>query len=215
MRIVGVEPVRCPSFSAALAAGQPVRVPAQPTLADGLAVPEVGARAFSIARHYVDEVVQVDENAIALAILRLAELEKGVVEGAGATPLAAFLAGKLASLKGRRVVLTLCGGNIDPLVLSRVIEHGLAVDGRLAKFTAVISDRPGGLAELASTIGRCGASVQQVTHERAFGGADISTVLVQCVVEVRDRTHADELYRTLEERGIRVLSKAEPVPAGA
>ena len=215
VRIVGVEPTRCPSFSAALAAGQPVRVPAQPTLADGLAVPEVGARAFSIARHYVDEVVQVDENAIALAILRLAELEKGVVEGAGATPLAAFLAGKLPSLKGRRVVLTLCGGNIDPLVLSRVIEHGLAVDGRLAKFTAVISDRPGGLAELASTIGRCGASVQQVTHERAFGGADISTVLVQCVVEVRDRTHAEELYRTLEERGIRVLSKAEPVPAGA
>ncbi len=212
VRIVGVEPVRCPSYSAALAAGRPVRVPTQPTLADGLAVPEVGERAFEIARHYVDEVVQVEENSIALAILRLAELEKGVVEGAGAAPLAAFLAGKLPGLARRRVALVLCGGNIDPLVFSRVIEHGLAVDGRLAKFTAVISDRPGGLAELAGTIGRSGASVQQVMHERTFGGPDISTVLVQCVVEVRDRAHAEDLYRALEERGIRVLSRSEPAP---
>lgn len=212
-RVVGVEPVRCPSYSAALAAGRPVRVPMQPTLADGLAVPEVGARAFEIARHHVDEVVQVEENAIALAILRLAELEKGVVEGAGATPLAAFLARKLDGLRGRKVALVLCGGNIDPLVLSRVIEHGLAVDGRLAKFTAVISDRPGGLAELAGTIARSGASVQQVMHERTFGGPDISTVLVQCVVEVRDRAHAEELFKALGERGIRVVSRAEPVEA--
>lgn len=210
VRVVGVEPVRCSSYSAALAAGRPVRVPAQPTLADGLAVPEVGARAFEIARHYVDEVVQVEENAIALAILRLAELEKGVVEGAGAAPLAAFLAGKLSGLKGRQVALVLCGGNIDPLVFSRVIEHGLAVDGRLVKFTAVISDRPGGLAELASTFARCGASVQQIMHERRFGGADISTVLVQCEVEVRDRNHAEELLKALGERGIRVISRAEP-----
>jgi threonine dehydratase len=212
VRIVGVEPLRCPSYSAALAAGRPVRVPTQPTLADGLAVPEVGERAFSIARHHVDEVVSVDENAIALAILRLAELEKGVVEGAGASPLAAFLAGKLPGLRNRRVALVLAGGNIDPLVFSRVIEQGLAVDGRLAKFTAVISDRPGGLAELAGTIARSGASVQQVQHERTFGGSDISTVLVQCVVEVRDRGHAEELFKALEERGIRVLSRSEPQP---
>lgn len=210
VRVVGVEPVRCPSYSAALAAGHPVRVPVQPTLADGLAVPQVGDRAFRIARHCVDEVVQVDENAIALAILRLAELEKGVVEGAGAAPLAAFLAGKLPGLRGRKVALVLCGGNIDPLVFSRVIEHGLAVDGRLARFTAIISDRPGGLAELAGTIARCGASVQQVMHERAFGGPDVSIVQVLCVVEVRDRTHAEELYTALEERGIRVLSRSEP-----
>lgn len=214
VRVVGVEPVRCPSYSAALAAGRPVRVPAQPTLADGLAVPEVGARAFEIARHHVDEVVQVDENSTALAILRLAELEKGVVEGAGATPLAAFLARKLPGLSGRRVALVLCGGNIDPLVFSRVIEHGLAVDGRLSKFTAVISDRPGGLAELAGTIARSGASVQQVTHERAFGGPDVSTVLVQCTVEVRDRQHAEDLFQALGERGIRVVSKAEPDQVG-
>jgi threonine dehydratase len=210
VRLVGVEPARCASYSAALAAGRPVKVTATATLADGLAVPEVGARSFEIARTRVDEVVTVEEDAIALAILRLAELEKGVVEGAGAAPLAAFLAGRLPSLRGRRVVLVLCGGNIDPLVFSRVIEHGLAVDGRLVKFEAVISDRPGGLADLAGTIARCGASVQEIVHERTFGEADVSTVRVQCIAEVRDRAHSEELFQALQARGIRVVSRAEP-----
>ena len=210
VRLVGVEPARCASYSAALAAGHPVKVTATATLADGLAVPEVGARSFEIARTRVDEVVTVEEDAIALAILRLAELEKGVVEGAGAAPLAAFLAGRLPSLRGRRVVLVLCGGNIDPLVFSRVIEHGLAVDGRLVKFEAVISDRPGGLADLAGPIARCGASVQEIVHERTFGEADVSTVRVQCIAEVRDRAHSEELFQALQARGIRVVSRAEP-----
>ena len=208
VRVVGVEPERCASYAAALAAGRPVRVESGPTLADGLAVPEVGARSFEIARTRVDEVVAVSEDAIALAILRLAELEKGVVEGAGAAPLAAFLAGKLPGLRGKRVVLVLCGGNIDPLVFSRVIEHGLAVDGRLVKFTAIISDRPGGLADLAATLAKAGASVQQIHHERTFGEADVSTVMVQCVVEVRDRTHAESLYGALEARGVRVTARS-------
>ena len=208
VRVVGVEPERCASYAAALAAGRPVRVESGPTLADGLAVPEVGARSFEIARTRVDEVVTVTEDAIALAILRLAELEKGVVEGAGAAPLAAFLAGKLPGLRGKRVVLVLCGGNIDPLVFSRVIEHGLAVDGRLVKFTAIISDRPGGLADLAATLAKAGASVQQIHHERTFGEADVSTVMVQCVVEVRDRVHAESLYGALEARGVRVTARS-------
>ena len=208
VRVVGVEPERCASYAAALAAGRPVRIDSGPTLADGLAVPEVGARSFEIARTRVDEVVTVTEDAIALAILRLAELEKGVVEGAGAAPLAAFLAGKLPGLRGKRVVLVLCGGNIDPLVFSRVIEHGLAVDGRLVKFTAIISDRPGGLADLAATLAKAGASVQQIHHERTFGEADVSTVMVQCVVEVRDRVHAESLYGALEARGVRVTARS-------
>jgi len=212
-QVIGVEPRRAASYLAALAAGHPVRIATQPTLADGLAVPEVGARAFEIARRHVDQVVAVNEEDISLAILRLAELEKGVVEGAGAASLAALLAegaGELAHLRGKRVVLLLCGGNIDPMILSRVIEHGLAVDGRLVQFTAVIRDRPGGLAELAATIGAGGASVRQITHERAFGGPDISTVLVLCTVEVRDRGHADELQQLLAERGIRVLDRPGP-----
>ena len=129
VQVIGVEPDRCPSLRRALDAGKPVHAFEGPTLADGLAVPQVGDRAFAIARERVDRVVTVSEADISLAILRLVELEKGVVEGAGATPLAAFLAGKLPFLKGKRVALLLCGGNIDPMVLGRVIEHGVAVDG--------------------------------------------------------------------------------------
>jgi len=110
----------------------------------------------------------VTEEQIAIAILRLVELEKTVMEGAAATPLAACLSGKLKELAGKRVVLLLCGGNIDPNVLSRVIERGLVADGRLCRFTAVISDRPGGLADLASQIALTGASIKQVAHDRAF-----------------------------------------------
>jgi threonine dehydratase len=204
VQVIGVEPERCASLLKAIEAGKPVHAFDGPTLADGLAVPQVGDRAFAIARERVDHVVTVSEEEISLAILRLVELEKGVVEGAGATPLAGFLSGKLDFLKGKRVALLLCGGNIDPMVLSRVIEHGVAVDGRLAQFSAVISDRPGGLAELASTIAATGASVQQIEHERAFGEADVSRVTVRCRVEVRDASHLKALKSALSARGIRV-----------
>jgi threonine dehydratase len=149
VRIVGVESVRTPTLTKALRAGRPVKIPGATTLADGLCVPQIGARAFAIARSRVDEIVRVSEDEIALAILRILELEKTVVEGAGATPLAACLSGKLKHFRGKRVVLALCGGNIDPNLLDCVIEKGLVVDGRLSRFTAVISDRPGGLAKLA------------------------------------------------------------------
>ena len=204
VQIVGVEPERCPSLIRAIEQGRPVPAFDGPTLADGLAVPQVGDRAFAIARDRVDALVTVSEADISLAILRLVELETGVVEGAGAVPLAAFLAGKLQALRGKRVALLLCGGNIDPMVLSRVIEHGVAVDGRLTEFTAVISDRPGGLAELASTIASTGASVQQIDHERAFGEADVSRVTVRCRVEVRDGTHLETLKSALKSKGIQV-----------
>lgn len=209
VEIIGVEPARCASFLAAAGQQKPVRVQADTTLADGLAVPEVGARAFSIARPLVDRLVTVDEQAISLAILRLVEHTRSVVEGAGAAPLAAFLTNQLQHLVGKRVVLILGGGNIDPLVLSRVIDHALAVDGRLVHFAAVISDRPGGLAELTRAIADAGASVLDIRHERIFGGPDVSRVQVQCVVEVRDAAHGEELNRLLVERRITILERVQ------
>lgn len=200
--IIGVETQRSASFTAALEAGCPVSAKVGATLADGLAVPCVGPRAFDLARRVVDRVVQVDEEAVALAILRLVELEKGVVEGAGATPLAALIGGALPDLAEKRVVLCLCGGNIDPTVLGRVIEHGLAVDGRLARFTAVISDRPGGLARLTGALADAGASIKQVVHERAFASADVSTVNVECIVETRDRAHLEAVLEKLRGLGM-------------
>lgn len=211
LKVIGVEPERCPSLLKAMAAGRPVDAWVGATLADGLAVPQVGDRAFALARNRVDEVVTVREEEIALAILRILELEKGVVEGAGAIGLGAFLAGKLKSLHGKRVALVLCGGNIDPMVLSRVIERGIVLDHRMARFTAVISDRPGGLAELASTIAQASASVKQIEHDRTFGGADISTVMVKCTVEVRDAEHLAQLREALASKGIRVIAESKPL----
>lgn len=203
LRVVGVESFRAPTFTKALRAGRPVKIPSATTLADGLSVPQIGAYAFTIAKSLVDEIVRVSEDEIALAILRILELDKTVVEGAGATPLAACLSGKLNHLRGKCVVLALCGGNIDPNILDRVIEKGLVVDGRLTRFTVVISDRPGGLAKLARLLAEAGASIKEVTHDRAFAGADVSTVNVFCTLETRDHRHVREVHRQLRQNGIR------------
>lgn len=202
VRIIGVEPEGAASFTAALAAGRPVTVECRHTLADGLAVATVGERAFAIAQPRVDRVVTVGEDHLARAILRILELEKLVVEGAGAAPLAAFLAAALPELAGRKVVLLFCGGNIDPAVLSRVIERGLVADGRLSRFTAVISDRPGGLAALAQVIAGVGASIKEVAHDRAFAGPDVSEVRCVVTVETRDHAQQEALQAALRAAGI-------------
>ncbi len=204
-QVIGVEPAHAACFTAALAAGAPVTVPLSPTLADGLAVALLGTHPFEMLRQVVDKVVTVDEAAIALAILRLIELEKSVVEGAGATPLAAFLAGKVDELRGKRVVLALAGGNIDLTMLDRVIETGLVADGRLTRFTVSIADRPGGLARLAEVIASAGASVKEIVHDRAFSGPDLSAVRVVCVVETTGHDHVRGLHAALAKAGITVV----------
>ncbi len=202
VQVIGVEAASAASFSASLAAGEPVAIDTQPTLADGLAISQVGAHAFEIARANVDKVVQVSEQQIALAILRLMELEKAVVEGAGAAALAALLTDQLPELQGKRVVLVLCGGNIDLTSLHRLIEIGMLVDGRLTRFTAQISDRPGGLARLASLIAQAGASIVDVTHDRAFSGLNFAAVNVLCTVETRDADHIQRMFGLLTDHGI-------------
>jgi len=202
--IIGVEPERAASFAAAIKAGGPVLIEMLPTLADGLAVPRVGDNAFRIARDSIDRLVTVGERAIALAVLRLVELEKAVVEGAGAAPLAACLAGLVPELAGKKVVLPLCGGNIDTNILGRIIERGLAADGRLCRFSAIISDRPGGLSRFTAVIAEEGASVRDIAHDRAFASEDISTVTVHCIVETRDEAHISRLQQRLAQEGFAV-----------
>jgi len=204
IQVIGVEPEHAACYSAALAAGEPVDIKVKPMLADGLAVARVGPRSFALARELVDKVVTVDETALATAILRLIELDKRVVEGAGAAPLAAFLAGTLPQLAGRRVVLVLSGGNIDLNILDRVIEVGLVHDARICRFTAVITDRPGGLAGLAGLIASTGASIKDIAHDRAFSGPDMSAVRVVCTVETADRAHRDQLLSTLRAVGVQL-----------
>ncbi len=204
VKIIAVEAENVASFSAALDANKPTKIDLDPTLADGLAIPQIGANGFHIARSLVDQTVIVSEEQIAIAILRVVECEKGVVEGAAATPLAACLSGQLNDLAGKRVVIIFSGGNIDPNVLSRVIERGLVADGRLCRFTATISDRPGGLADLARQIANCGASIKQVVHERAFASSDVSAVKVDCTVETRDHAHLNDLLTHLKSEGVQI-----------
>jgi threonine dehydratase len=205
LQVIGVESKQTASFTAALRAGRPVAIPRRATLADGLAVLKVGETAFSLARGRLDRVVTVSEDWIALAILRMAELEKTVVEGAAAAPLAALMAGELPELRGKTVVLIIGGGNIDPAVLSRVIEKGLVADGRLTRFRVVISDRPGGLAALAKVIGESGASIKDIVHDRAFSGPDVSAVQCSCTVETRDAAHVKAVHAALRKAGFALL----------
>ena len=215
VRVIGVEPAHAACLTAALAAGHPVPVTLSSTLADGLAVAQAGAFAFDVLRRVVDQVVTVDEATIALAVLRLIELEKSVVEGAGAAPLAAFLAGKLDTLRGRNVVLVLCGGNIDLTILDRVIEIGLVADGRLSRFTVSISDRPGGLARLAEVIASTGASIKEIVHDRAFSGPDLSEVRVVCVVETTGHDHVAALHRALAGAKVAIVGTTPDAAASA
>ncbi|KAK9886664.1 hypothetical protein WA026_017583 [Henosepilachna vigintioctopunctata] len=197
IKIIGVESERCASFTKAQESGKPTQTNIEGTLADGLAVPKVGYNAWATAKNHVDKMVVVQEEWIAVAILRLIELEKSVVEGAGACGLAAILAGQLDEFRGKRVVLILSGGNIDTTILGRCLERGLAADGRLVKFKATVSDRPGGISELCKLIGSIGVSIKDVIHERAWVTSDVFSVEVKVVCETRDYAHSLELRELL------------------
>jgi threonine dehydratase len=209
--IIAVETAAAPSFSASLAAGRPTQVPIRPTLADGLAVGRVGDLPFAIAAPLVDRVVTVDEAELSLAVLRLLELEKTVVEGAAASALAAVLGDRCPELAGQKVVLLLCGGNIDLTILDRVIDHGLVVDGRRWRFAVQISDRPGGIARLTAAIAAAGASVREIVHDRAFSGADVFSTGVEVTVETAGHEHVAALARALAADGFSIVPT---VPVG-
>jgi threonine dehydratase len=201
IRLIGVEPVNAPTLHASLRAGAVTKVDTKPTLADGLAVAEVGKLCFDIARETIDDLLLVDEAAIARAVLRLLELEKTVIEGAGAVPLAAAM-DPAFDLAGKKVVLLLCGGNIDMSMISKVIDRGLAADGRLCRVIAHVSDRPGSLANLTKVLGNTGASVKEVEHDRHFGPPDVALVNIICVLETRDFEHIEQIKQALRDAQI-------------
>lgn len=203
-KVFGVEPEFCASYTAALRAGKPVAAPFRPTLADGLAVPIVGPHAFEVARHYVDECVLTSEKEISLAVLRLLENEKIVVEGGGASGLAALLPGGAldrSDLKGKNIVVPLCGGNIDTTVLGRVMDRGLAADKRLVSLVCIVSDRPGGIAKLTTLLSEQGASIKDIFHERAWLHTSVDQVQVKCVVELQGQEHGKRVKQALKSAG--------------
>jgi len=187
-------------MKAALAAGRRVLVPAATTLADGIAVRRVGEHTFDLTRRWADDVVTVSEEEIANAILLLLEIEKTVVEGAGAVPLAA-LVNQRVRLPGQTVALVLSGGNIDVNLVSRIIDRGLVKDGRLARFSVLLRDRPGALARLTQLVAEARANVLDIHHDRAFSRARVGESEVELTLETSGWEQIEGIKRLLTEAG--------------
>jgi threonine dehydratase len=203
VEVIGVQAAALPGMRQALERGGPAELGPASTIADGIAVRRVGALTYGLCRRYVDEVVVVDENEIANAILLLLEIEKTVVEGAGATTLAAVLNKKVA-LAGKRVALVLSGGNIDVNIIARVIEKGLVKDGRLARLRVVLADRPGALARLCGVVAAQRANVLDIGHNRAFTTARISDTEVVLTLETSGREQIEAVVAALRGAGYQV-----------
>ncbi len=201
VRIIGVQTERVQSARRALENGAPVTVPAAATLADGIAVRRIGERTLPMIERYVDDIACVSEEEIANAILLLLEREKTVAEGAGAVPLAAAINQKAGIALGKRVALLVCGGNIDVNLLSRIIDRGLAKDGRLVKLEVRLSDSPGALHELIGVFANLGANVLDIAHARAFAGVELSETVATATLETRGTAHVAELLTALRKHG--------------
>ncbi|MBI2218693.1 MAG: threonine ammonia-lyase [Candidatus Rokubacteria bacterium] len=203
VRIIGVQTAAVPAMARAVESGRST-VPAAPTIADGIAVREVGALTLPLARALVDHIVTVREEELANAILRLLETEKTVAEGAGAAPLAALLNRPL-DLAGATVVLVLSGGNIDVTMLARIIERGLVQAGRLVRLVVVLRDRPGALARVTALVAEERGNVVHIAHDRAFSRwVAIGETEVELTLETSGRAHAEAMIARLRVAGYRV-----------
>ncbi|HRE92262.1 MAG TPA: threonine ammonia-lyase [Myxococcota bacterium] len=201
IKIYGVESEAMASMRASLKAGQLVEVPSRRTLAEGIAVSRVGDIPFQLCQRYVDDVITVDDEEIASAVLTLLEVEKTVVEGSGAAALAAVVNGHLP-VAGKKVALVLTGGNIDVTMLARIIERGLVKDGRMVRLAARVVDAPGALAKLTARIAELGGNILQINHERAFARGPLGVSLVEVTLEARGHEHIKEIVTGLESVGI-------------
>ncbi len=199
VRVIGVQAENSAGYPPSLTAGHPLTVETRPTIADGIAVARPGDIPFEIIRDLVDEVVTVTEDDIARALLVLLERAKQVVEPAGAVGVAAILAGKVRATGP--TVSILSGGNIDPLLLQRVVAHGLSASGRYMTLRIPLPDRPGQLARVSELLAHAGANVMEVLHTRHGQGLQISEVILQLSVETRGEEHRAHVIATLEEAG--------------
>lgn len=207
VRIFGVEAAAAPSAMASMRAGHPVEVESSETIADGIAVKRVGELTFPVLRRLVDDVVMVDETAIATAVHLLLEHQKLLAEGAAAAPLAALLGEMLPVGPGDVVAMVLSGGNIDINLMERIVDRGRVKDGRLARLAVTVPDRPGNLARLTWLVARAGANVVEVAHTRAFAEVSVRQVEIAMQLETRSAAHREEIVATLEREGYAVRER--------
>jgi threonine dehydratase len=202
IRVIGVQTERLPSMLRAVEAGEPVTVPAEATIADGIAVRRAGNLTLSLVQRYVDEIVTVDEEEIAKAILILLEREKTLAEGAGAVAIAALLQRK-TSLSSENTAVLVCGGNIDVSLLAKIIERGLVKDGRRTRVRIHLTDRPGALHQLTRILADVRANIVQTSHDRAYYGVNLGDTVIDFTLETRGYEHIREIGDVLTAAGYR------------
>lgn len=202
IKVIGVQTARLPSMVRAIEQHGPVTLDPATTIADGIAVRRAGEVTFPVVDRYVDEIVTVDEDEIASAILVLLEREKTLAEGAGAVALAALLQGRTTLIpEGARTAVVVCGGNIDVTLLSRIIERGLVQDGRLIRLRIHLLDKPGALAELTKLIAGHRANIVDTLHNRAYYGVNLGDTVIDITMETRGREQVAELLTALTVEG--------------
>jgi threonine dehydratase len=201
-KVVGVEAAGAPAMRRALEAGGPVTLDSVATLADGIAVRRVSDLTLAHARAYLDDVVLVEEEEISRALLLLLERAKWMVEPAGAAALAAILSGRIPG--SGPAVAVLSGGNVDPILLTRLVDYGLSAAGRYLILRFVLKDHPGALASLTAAVAGLGLNVLAVEHHRSGARVGLDEVEVLLTVETRDPGHRHEIRRRLAESGFRV-----------
>lgn len=200
VKVYGVQPARIPSMKAAIAAGKPVTLDSAKTIADGIAVRRAGDYTLPLVQKYVDDIVTVEEEEIANAILLLLEREKTLAEGAGAAAIAAVLNRKI-ELQNKRVAVLVCGGNIDVTLLSRIIERGLVKDGRLVRLRVHLPDYPGALHRLTGILADHRANIVETSYDRAYHGVNLGDTAIDITMETRGPQHIAELISALAGAG--------------
>lgn len=204
VKVYGVQAEGAPSMAASLEEERIVCLDKVRTVADGIQVKEPGEHTFDLCRKYVDEIVTVNDDEVATAILKLIETQKLITEGAGAVSVAAVMFDKIPT-EGKNIVCILSGGNIDVTILSKVIERGLLTSGRSATLAIQLSDRPGQLAKVSALLASLGANVDSVFYEKASEGASITDCVLRINIETRDQDHIDLVEKTLIEEGFQLL----------
>jgi threonine dehydratase len=204
IQVIGVQPARLPSVKVALADGKPVTLPSAATIADGIAVRRAGERTLPLIQKYVDDVVTVEEEEIANAVLLLLEREKVLAEGAGAAALAALVNRRIPTIKdhaAKKIAIVVSGGNIDVTLLARIIERGLVKDGRLVRLRVHLPDYPGALHRLTGILAQHRANIVETSYDRAYHNVNLGDTAIDITMETRGPDHIAELISALSANG--------------
>ncbi len=207
-KVIGVQTDSCPSAYLSMREGKPVRVDAKKSIADGIAVKQIGELNFSIIREAVDDVVLVDEDQISRAVVMLLERKKILAEGAGAAPLAAFLGGMIPVNQGAKAVIVISGGNVDSPLVERIIRRELFRNGRIMRFSVALEDMPGSLSRLLFLIAGLKANVLHIFHDRSGMDLPIHLSRVELELETRGPAHVEQVAHELKGAGYSLLARS-------